>query len=220
MKRLIFLVVFCVIGISFTYWMMDTEEHKDLPIINPVDINEELVDPELLRIGYGHTIGAFSFKNQENKTITQNSLKGKVFVAEYFFTTCGTICPKMNAQMQRVSEALKEENNFRILSFTVDPETDNVAQLKKYALEHQANSEKWFFLTGDKEDLYKLARRSFFVLKPAEAENQGDVGNDFIHTNNFVLVDQQMRIRGYYDGTSSTEVDDMIKDIHILLEGH
>lgn len=220
MKRLIFLAVFFIVGVTITYYMIGTKKEKPLPIINPVDVNAEMVDPELLRIGYGHTIGDFSFLSQDGKTITQENVKGRVFVAEYFFTTCGTICPKMNVQMQRVQEAYKGNDMVKILSFTVDPDVDTVEQMKRYADQHGADVNQWYFLTGDKDKLYDLARKSFFVLKPAEAENQGDVGSDFIHTNNFVLVDQKMRIRGYYDGTSAKEVDKLIHDIDHLLKGH
>lgn len=218
MNRIIFLVVFCIVGVTFTYFMIRPTEEEKLPVINPIDLEDEMVDPELLRVGYGHRIGDFSFTDQEGSTFTQAEVKDKVFVVEYFFTTCKTICPVMNVQMSRVHEKFKERENFKILSFTVDPETDDVAQMKRYADEHEANSNRWNFLTGSRADLYRLARRSFFVLKPAEAENQGDVGSDFIHTNNFVLVDKQMRIRGYYDGTSAKEVDKLIQDVEILLK--
>ncbi len=120
--------------------------------------------------------------------------------------------------MKRVQLAFKDNPNFKILSFTVDPEVDSVEQLKRYANSLNAVKNQWHFLTGKKEDLYGLARKSFFVLKPAEAANQGDVGSDFIHTNNFVLVDQKKRIRGYYDGTSQKEVTQLIRDINQLIE--
>jgi protein SCO1/2 len=177
-----------------------------------------MVDKDLSRKGFGHTIQEFSFTDQSGKSYGSKDLKGKIYVAEYFFTTCGTICPVMNAEMQRVQQAFRGNDSFRILSFTVDPETDSVAQMKLYADGHGADPKQWHFLTGDKKDLYRLARRSFFVLKPAEAANQGDVGSDFIHTNYFVLVDTKKRIRGYYDGTDSKEVDKLIKDIQKLLE--
>jgi protein SCO1/2 len=218
MKRLLFLVIFFSIGVSVTYFMIRPSEKKILPILNPVDVKKEMVDPELLRIGYGHKVGDFSFLNQEGKMISLDDVRGKVFVAEYFFTTCGTICPIMNQQMQRVAQAYATENDFHILSFTVDPKTDTVEQMKRYATAHGADAKKWYFLTGTQEKLYALARKSFFVLKPAEAENQGDVGSDFIHTNNFVLVDKQLRIRGYYDGTNPKEIEGLIKDIALLLE--
>jgi protein SCO1/2 len=218
MKRILFLAIFFIIGVTITYFMIVPKKEKPLPIINPVDLSEEMVDPELLRLGYGHTIGDFSFKDQTGKLFTQKQLKGKIFVAEYFFTTCGTICPKMNVQMQRVQEAFNSNYKVQILSFTVNPDVDTVEQMQRYANEHDADSKQWHFLTGEKDKLYDLARKSFFVLKPAEAENQGDVGSDFIHTNNFVLVDQKMRIRGYYDGTSEKEVDKLIHDMKHLLE--
>jgi protein SCO1/2 len=217
MKRLFAIALILVVGVFVAYYFSQPKE-KPLPIINPIDLNEEMVDPELLRIGQGHTIGSFSFRDQNGRKITDQTVKGKVYVVEYFFTTCGTICPKMNMQMQRVQAAYKGDNRIKILSFTVDPDTDSVEQMKRYAKQHGANDQQWHFLTGEKADLYALARKSFFVLKPAEAENQGDVGGDFIHTNNFVLVDQRMRIRGYYDGTSTEEVDKLIRDMQRLLE--
>ena len=217
-KSALFLILFSVGGVLFTYFMINPEKVKTLPVINPIDVNDEMVDPELLRIGYGHKIGTFRFTDQENRRITEKDVQGKVFVAEYFFTNCKTICPVMNNQMQRLHEAYKDNSNVKILSFTVDPDNDTVAQMKRYADDHGADPKQWHFLTGKKEALYTLARKSFFVLKPAEAENQGDVGSDFIHTNNFVLIDREMRIRGYYDGTSQKEVDELIDDIALLLK--
>ena len=217
MYRILFLIVFFIVGVTISYQYLKPSEKKKLPFINQIDISEEMVDPELLRVGYGHKIGNFSFLDQNGNTVTQNDVKGKVFVAEYFFTTCQTICPIMNKQMQRVHEAYRKNDEVNILSFTVNPEIDTVEQMKRYADEHKADGKKWHFLTGEKDKLYELARKSFFVLKQAESQNQGDVGSDFIHTNNFVLVDQKLRIRGYYDGTNSKEVDRLIKDIDLLL---
>lgn len=216
--RIIILAGVAVIGIIISYNLMSENQTKTLKIYNPIDVKAEMVDSLLQEKGYGHRIGDFSFQNQDNRTITLNDVKGKIFVAEYFFTTCGTICPKMNVQMQRVQEAYKNEKQVKILSFTVDPETDTVEQMQVYAQNHGAISGKWHFLTGEKSKLYDLARKSFFVLKPAEAKNLGDAGSDFIHTNNFVLVDKELRIRGYYDGTSAKEVDKLISDIQILLK--
>ncbi len=217
MTRILVLALFCVIGVGIFYSVYSRPKEKSLPIYNPTDLDPEAVDPEMLRIGQGHTIGEFEFTNQNGKQISNKDVKGKVFVVEYFFTTCGTICPAMNKQMQRVQIAHSEEKNFKILSFTVDPDVDDVKQMKLYAEGHHADDNQWWFLTGEKDKLYALARKSFFVLKPAEAQNLGDAGSDFIHTNNFVLVDQKMRIRGYYDGTNEVEVDQLIKDIGLLL---
>lgn len=217
--RFLITAVIIIVGITIGYFvLLPGSKEVKLPFYNPTDLNSEMVDTSLLRKGFGHKIGEFSFQNQEGKIITKNDVEGKVFVTEYFFTTCGTICPKMNQQMMRIQKAYQNNPDLKILSFTVDPDIDDVKQMKTYADGHGADPNQWYFLTGKKEDLYGLARKSFFLLKPAEAENLGDAGSDFIHTNNFVLVDQKLRIRGYYDGTSAKEVDKLIKDIQILLD--
>jgi protein SCO1 len=207
MKRILFIVVFfLMLGPIAYYFLSDEGQPKPLPVINPIDVQQEMVDPEMLRMGKGHRVGAFRFENQDGIWITDADMKGKISVVEYFFTTCKSICPIMNTQMKRIQKKFANQADVRIFSFTVDPDTDNVAQMKRYASAHQAKAGQWHFLTGKKADLYGLARRSFFVLKPAEAQNLGDAGSDFIHTNNFVLVDKQLRIRGYYDGTNPKEV--------------
>ena len=214
MKRILFLAVFFLILVPIGYYFLsDQNKSKPLPVINPIDVQQEMVDPEMLRMGKGHRIGAFRFENQDAKWITNADMKGKVSVVEYFFTTCKSICPIMNTQMQRIQRKFANEQKVRLFSFTVDPATDTVAQMKRCASAHKAKAGQWHFLTGEKADLYALARRSFFVLKPAEAQNLGDAGSDFIHTNNFVLVDQQLRIRGYYDGTNPKEVS--LLQVHI-----
>lgn len=217
MKRILILAAVLFTAILIGY-LITPKVKKTLPIINPIDLKAEMVDPELLRVGNGHTIAEFSFQNQLGKITTDKDVSGKVFVVEYFFTTCGTICPKMNIQMQRVQKAYLGNENFKILSFTVNPEVDSIAQMKRYADNHGAKSNQWFFLTGDKNKLYEMARKSFFVLKPQEAQNLGGVESDFIHTNNFVLIDRKMRIRGYYDGTVPHAVDQLIDDVQLLLE--
>ena len=219
MRNYIILAVLLLGGFVFVYWSnLPKERAHDLPILNPIDIDNSVVDPEMLRVGQGHTIGDFKLQNQDGKWTTRKEVEGKVFVAEYFFTTCQTICPVMTMEMERVAEKYKGNKDVKILSFTVDPDTDDVEQMKRYAEAHQADAKQWHFLTGAKKDLYELARKSFFLLKPAEAENLGDAGSDFIHTNNFVLVDRKGRIRGYYDGTNANGVDHLIRDIQLLLE--
>ncbi|MEX2484127.1 MAG: SCO family protein [Brumimicrobium sp.] len=217
--RLIVVIGIVIIGITIAYLStISQKSEKKLPIIQPKDLKSEMVNPELLKVGIGHRIGEFSLVNQNGEKITLEDVKGKVFVAEYFFTTCGTICPKMTAQMTRVQKKFIGNKNVKLLSFTVDPATDSVEVMKKYAEKHNAIDGQWHFITGEKDALYGLARNSFFVLKPAEAANLGDAGSDFIHTNNFVLVDQELRIRGYYDGTSISEVNELMEDIEILLK--
>lgn len=217
MKKGVILAVICFISVMIGYFMLKPKEkEKQLPIINPIDLEEEMVESQLHGIGYGHRISAFEFLDQNNQKFSSEKLKDKIWVAEYFFTTCGTICPKMNQQMMKVQQAFNSDDEVKIVSFTVDPEIDTPEQLSNYAKGHEANPNQWFFLTGKKEELYQFARQSIFVLKPAEAANLGDAGSDFIHTNNFVLVDRLGRIRGYYDGTDEKEVKVLIEDIKIL----
>jgi len=218
MKRVIAIGIVLIISFPIAYYFLQKgSEPKTPKILNPIDLNPETVDQDLLQVGQGHTIGDFLFVNQDGKIIGLKDVKNKVFVAEYFFTTCQTICPLMNNQMQRVQETFLNEMDFSILSFTVNPEVDSVSQLKRYSLERKAKNGKWHFLTGKKEKLYEVARKSFFLLKKSEVENQGDVGTDFIHTNNFVLIDKKQRIRGYYDGTNPKEVDKLIQDAKLIL---
>lgn len=217
MFKVIALGVIAVVGITISYYIM-TDRNEVLPIYNPNDLNAEMVDDSLQNVGFGHRIGDFFLQNQYGETISLSEVQGKIHVAEYFFTHCQSICPVMNEQMQRVHKKFKSNNDVRILSFTVDPENDTVQRMKWYADKHGASGGNWHFLTGDKADLYRLARTSYFTLKPAEARNLGDAGSDFIHTNNFVLVDQELRIRGYYDGTNPKEVDQMMEDMELLLE--
>ena len=219
MKRLLVFLMLLTLAIGFAYWMtLNQQPEKVLPIINPKDVKPEMVDAELLNRGMGHRIGKFAFQNQFGDTITLEDVRGNVFVVEYFFTTCGTICPRMTEQMTRVQKRFKGNDQVKLLSFTVNPDYDGVDVMQAYAEKHGAEPNQWHFLTGRKEDLYHLARTSFFVLKPAEAANLGDAGSDFIHTNNFVLVDKQLRIRGYYDGTSISEVNELMEDIAFLLK--
>lgn len=218
MKSVAAFAFILVVAISVAYYLTLQSNRKELPFINPNDVQQEMVDSSLLGVGHGHRIGAFRLKDEQNKVITDKAIDGKVFVAEYFFSTCGSICPIMNQQMQRVQERFKGEKKFNILSFTVDPDTDTPEQLLAYAKNHGYSPGQWHFITGSKDSLYRLARTSFFVLKPAEAQNLGDAGSDFIHTNNFVLVDQKRQIRGYYDGTNASEVDQLMVDIDILLK--
>lgn len=219
MKKIIAFGIIVLVSIGIAYYLITENKRVKAPdVLNPIDLNPETVDQDLLQVGQGHKIGDFSFTNQDSSLIGLKDVKGKVFVAEYFFTTCQTICPRMNDQMQRIQQAFKYENNFKILSFTVNPEVDSVEQLKRYASGHKAISGKWHFLTGKKTKLYEAARKYFFLLKKSEVENQGDVGTDFIHTNNFVLIDKEQRIRGYYDGTNSKEVDKLIRDAQLILQ--
>jgi protein SCO1 len=218
--RYLFLLVFFIFMVLLGTYILSpkNEAEQPLKVLNPNDINPELVDSLLHGIGHGHTIQNFSFTNQYGETISQKTVQGKVYVVDYFFTTCGSICPIMTGQMKRVQAAYLNNDDLLILSHSVWPEVDTVEQLLRYAKEKAVVKGKWHLLTGNKKHLYDLARKSYFVLKPAEAEDVGDGNSDFIHTNNFVLVDRKRRIRGYYDGTDSTEVSKLIRDIDLLLK--
>ncbi len=213
---LLFIAAICFV-VAYTSFSEKNKKNQSLPILNPIDLTNELVDSSLRRKGYGHQIQSFEFLNQNGNTISNKDVENSVYVVEYFFTTCSTICPKMNTQMKVLQKKFKGVKNFKILSFTVQPEIDSVPLLKKYAEEYGAQNGQWHFLTGEKKKLYALARKSFFLLKPAETQNLGDANSDFIHTNNFVLIDKNKRIRGYYDGTSAKEVDKLARDIRKLL---
>lgn len=214
------LAIIVIIGILIA-WRMNHESYnkqKHPEVINPTDVNKELVDSSMQGIGHGHRIKSFTLIDQDGKKVTEKIVEGKVYVTDFFFTTCGSICPKMTSQLERVQREFKDEKNFLILSHTVLPETDTAEVLKLYAEQHGADPKKWIFLTGDKKEIYRLARKSYFLVKEAVEGEVGDGGeSDFIHTQNFVLVDAKGRIRGYYDGTSKEEVDKMMEDIRLVL---
>jgi len=156
----------------------------------------------------------FSFTNQEGQTITEREVAGKVYVAEYFFTTCKGICPKMNTNMKKVYERFKNEKNFAILSHTVDPERDTVGRMKHYA-DSLGIGGNWWFLTGSKANLYKAARVSYLLDDPKS--NTENIEDQFIHTQFFALVDKDLRVRKIYDGLKREELEEMLKDIQALL---
>jgi protein SCO1/2 len=160
-----------------------------------------------------HTVSDFSLTCQTGKTITQKDLEGKIYVADYFFANCKSICPKISKQLERVQKHFADEPSVMIVSHTVDPKRDTVEALVAYAKLHDANPEKWLFLTGDKKQLYDLARHSYLVT--ASEGNGGD--QDFVHTEQVALIDKEKRIRGCYDGTDSLAVGRLIVDIEQLL---
>ena len=159
-----------------------------------------------------HTIPDFSFINQDNKIINSDSLKGKIYVADFFFTTCPSICPIMTKQLTRVQKEFTNDPNFKIISFTVDPDKDKSEILKAYAEKNGANSAQWSFCTGEKQKIYRLGQKGFLLVEP---EYRNDT-IDFLHSDKLVLIDQFSRIRGFYSGTDSTEVNLLISDIKIL----
>jgi len=204
----IVLAVLSVIIIAAIYSVLKPKEV--LPVYQPAKVNAELVDTTLQHVKKYHTIGDFSLTNQNGKTITQNDYKDKIYVADFFFTTCQTICPVMTDHMAEIQEELKRDQEVLLLSHTVTPEIDSVAQLKRYALQKGVNDEKWNLVTGDKKEIYDLARKSYLAAK--ESPNPYEL----IHTENFVLVDKKKRIRGFYDGTDPEAIEQLLEDIKIL----
>ena len=205
----VFLLVLSAIIITVIYQIMKPKE--TLKIFQPADISTELVDTTLQYVKKYHTIADFKLTNQNGETITQQDYKDKIYVADFFFTTCQTICPIMTGNMYKIQEKLKNDEEILLLSHTVTPEIDTVAQLKKYALEKGVNDAKWNLVTGDKKEIYDLARKSYLAAKDVPFQQY-----DLIHTENFVLVDKKKRIRGFYDGTDSESIEKLLHDIKIL----
>ncbi len=227
--RLILFLVILITGVLIAGYLIknksknqNTKAYREkidnkLKVINPFDVNPDLVDSSIRLERTGHKISDFTFVNQYNDTITQTNLKDKISVVNYFFTTCGSICPIMNNQMKRVQEEFKKDDWLMLLSHTVWPEGDSVQRLYNYAQSYEAIPSKWWFLTGTKNELYTMARKSYLIVPDVNDPNY-DHGNesDFIHTENFVLVDPDKKIRGMYDGTNPDEISELIKDIYDL----
>ena len=200
-RRVIFYVSFFVLLMAtFLYFVYKDEDltRSLLPVIN-ADIEN------------------FSFINQDGKVVTENNIDGKVYVAEYFFTTCKGICPKLNTNMKEVYMLYKDEPDFQIFSHTCNPETDSVPVLKRYADSLKVDTKKWIFLTGRKDSLYQMARGSYLLDDPKN--NVEKIEDQFIHTQFFALVDRNGKIRGkIYDGLKALEVQQLKTDIGRLLK--
>lgn len=217
---ILFFVLFSIITVSAFYSVLKPK--KNLPIYTPSDVNPELVDTTVQHVALEHRIGSFAFTNQNGKTITDKDYEGKIYVADFFFTTCPTICPKMTNNMAWLQEKIKNNPNVKLLSFSVTPDIDSVPVLKAYAQKKGVLDHKWNLLTGDKKAIYYLARKSFLAVKTGNPKELYDM----VHTENFVLVDAQQRIRGFYDGTNldgPTEpgvknVQQLWEDIQFLCE--
>ena len=204
------LISLSIVIISLFYFALKPK--KTLPIYNPSDVNPELVDSSVQYVRKYHTIADFSFINQNGKKITQKNYEGKIYVADFFFTTCGSICPKMTTNMVDIQTAIKNNPKVMLLSHTVLPEIDSVAALKTYALKNGVIDAKWNLVTGDKKEIYTMARKSYLAVKMGKPEELYDM----VHTENFILVDDKRRIRGFYDGTNKKEIQRLIEDIRFL----
>ena len=204
------LLVLSIIAISIFYQILKPK--IVLPVYQPAEVSTELVDSTIQHVKKYHRIADFSLVNQNGQIISQDNYKDKIYVADFFFTTCLTICPIMTDHMVDIQEQLKDDQEVLLLSHSVTPEIDSVAQLKRYALEKGVNDAKWNLVTGDKKQIYQLARKSYLAVK-----EDGDGGpHDMIHTENFILIDKKRRIRGFYDGTNREDIDKLMDDIKIL----
>jgi protein SCO1/2 len=210
--RIFFLTMlgFGIIFLTISYNLLNPK--KSLPIMNPSDVNPEMVDSTIQYISKNHTIADFSFTNQNGKTITQKDYEGKIYVADFFFTTCQSICPKMTANLVDVQDAFLDNPKVMLLSHSVTPDIDNVATLKKYAIEKGVVDSKWNLVTGDKNAIYGIARKSYLAVKTSNAAEMYDM----VHTENFILIDTKRRIRGFYDGTKKEDIKRLIADINFL----
>lgn len=211
----VFAIVFGVISIIIIAIIYNTlNVYQPLPIYQPTMVSTELVDSTIQHQKKYHKIADFSLTNQNGKTITQNTYKDKIYVVDFFFTTCQTICPIMTDHMVEIQKEIIDDPDVMLLSHSVTPEIDNIAQLKRYAEKKGVNSKKWNLVTGDKKEIYKLARKSYLAVK-----DNGDGGPfDMVHTENFMLIDKKRQIRGFYDGTNAEDIDRLLEDIQILKE--
>lgn len=207
---ILIMMFFSVVVLTSFYFILQPK--VILPIYSPNMVSQELVDENIRYIKKYHRIADFSLTNQNGEKITQKNYENKIYIADFFFTTCPTICPIMTDNMTYLQEKLLKNKNILLASFSVTPDIDNVEVLKDYALKKGVLSYKWNLLTGNKKMIYDLARKSYLVAK-----NDGDGGKyDMIHTENFVLVDKEKRIRGFYDGTNKEEMEKLLNDVEIL----
>ena len=208
-----FAVVFLIISIIIISIIYNTlNVYQPLPVYQPAMVNYELVDSTIQYQKKYHKIADFNLINQNGKIITQEDYKDKIYVADFFFTTCQTICPIMTTNMAAIQKEIIDDNDVMLLSHSVTPQIDDVAQLKKYALEQGVDDKKWNLLTGDKKQIYELARKSYLAVKTF---GNGDE-YDMIHTENFMLIDKKRQIRGFYDGTNKEDIERLLDDIKIL----
>jgi protein SCO1/2 len=184
-----------------------------LPFFNTPDWSPEWIEKNNTEYQKIHQIPAFNFKDQEGNIISNNTVNGKIYVANFFYTKCRGICPKMTTNMSLLQEAFKNDTMILLLSHSVTPELDSITVLKNYAILNKVDSKKWHLLTGDKNEIYALAKQQYFA---GDSVGFYQTGNEFLHTENFILVDQKRRIRGVYNGTLAIEIDRIKEDIQTL----
>lgn len=189
------------------------QTENSLPFINKPDFTPEWIDASDIRYGQIHQIPAFSFRDQDGNTVTEKTVDGKIYVANFIFTRCASICPKMTENMKRLQEKFLNDKDVLFLSHSVTPDMDSVPVLKKYADQKGIISEKWHLLTGKQEEIYRLAKKEYYA---GDTIGYYQTGNEFLHTENFLLIDKHRRIRGVYNGTLEFEMDRLTEDILTL----
>ncbi len=185
-----------------------------LPILGNRVAEEKMIDGKLVVDTIYQTIPAFSLLNQDSVVVNNETVKGKIYVADFFFTSCPTICPVMKKEMIRVHEKFKGNNQVVILSHTIDPDFDTLAVLRDYANRLGADGKQWMFLWGERKQVYELAEKGYYASAAVDSTEPGG----FIHSGGFILVDKQQRVRGIYDGTSTADVDKLMGDMEVLLK--
>ncbi|QHI37260.1 hypothetical protein IMCC3317_26390 [Kordia antarctica] len=213
--RLFTIVMSCLSVIILITFYFALKKERMLKVYEPEDFNSELVDPSIQHVRKYHTIKDFKLVNQNGDTITQETYKDKIYVADFFFTTCQSICPVMTKNMALIQKEILDDDDILLLSHSVTPEIDSVAQLKRYAIEKGVIDAKWNLVTGDRKQIYDLARKSYMAVK-----SDGTEGYGMIHTENFVLIDKEKRVRGTYDGTNDEEIQELLGDIKILKKSY
>lgn len=214
MKKLLLLATILLLPLLIYLFLSTGEQHFiHLPTFYPVDVKKSTVDGKEKTDTIYHTLPPFKFVNQNGDTVSEKNIDGKILIADFFFTTCPTICPKMSMQMERVQEKYKSLDNFIIISHSVNPEHDSIPVLAGYAKLFNAGSKKWMLVTGKKKDIYDLAIDGYKLAVQEDPRAPGG----FLHSEMFVLVDKDKHIRGYYDGTTVTDVNKLIDDIKMLL---
>lgn len=223
MRRVLVVFIIFLTGAGIIIYLnLDWQNNRKLPVFQPNDINPDLVDSSLHGRGRGinggdHCISNFELLDQLNHRVTKKIMTNKIVVTNFFFVSCPSICPKMTQNLLTIHNQYKEDDKILILSHTVWPEVDKVNVLFKYAEKYKIDYENWRFLTGNKIELYRLARQDYLVVPDINDPNfQHGSEADFIHTENIVLLDQKQRIRGYYDGTDPLEMNRLLEDIEIL----
>lgn len=186
-----------------------------LPKYFPQDVVERMEDGKIFSDTIFHKVPDFTLLSNSGDSVSQKVIEGKIYVADFFFTTCPGICPQMSTQLKRVQEAFIDNPNILILSHSVDPENDTLEALKAYADKYKAIPNKWIFLTGDKDKIYDLGQKGYFI---SALEDSNYTNTDrFIHSDKLILVDRERQIRGYYNGTDTKDVDRLILEISVLL---